>query len=82
MRPPNVTRGARHANKVSELPTTTAKNTNIKTPRFGSDANACTEVNTPERTRNVPSKDNEKAAIANNTVHALKLPRFSVTINE
>ena len=82
MRPPNVTRGARHANKVSDEPTTTAKNIKTKTPRLGSDANACTDVNTPERTKNVPSKDNEKAAIANNTVHALKLPRFSVTINE
>ena len=82
MRPPNVTRGARHANKESDEPTTTAKNININTPRLGSDANACTEVSTPERTKNVPSKDKEKAAIANNTVHALKLPRFSVTINE
>ena len=82
MVPPKVTAGARQANRVSEAPTTTAKKIRIKIPREGSDANACTEVSTPERTKKVPSKDSEKAAMAKSTVHALKLPRFSVTIKE
>ena len=82
MLPPKVTAGARQANKTNEAPTTTAKKHRMNTPRAGSVAKACTEVNTPERTKKVPSKDKEKAAIANNTVQALKLPRFSVTIKE
>ena len=51
-------------------------------PRAGSDANACTEVITPERTRNVPSSDSENAAMASNNVQPRKLPRFSVTACE
>ena len=81
-RPPKDALGARHANKVNDAPTTKAKKIKMNTPRLGSDANACTDVNTPERTKNVPSSESENAAIANNTVHALKPPRFSVTINE
>ena len=42
----------------------------MKTPRSGSLAKACTEVSTPERTRKVPSRLNEKASSARNTVHA------------
>ena len=45
-------------------------------------ANACTEVSTPERTRNVPSSESENAQIASSTVHALNVPRFSVTASE
>ena len=82
MLPPKVTAGARQANKVRDAPTTMAKKIRIKTPRDGSEAKACTEVSTPERTKKVPSKDKEKAAIAKSTVQALKLPRFSVTISE
>ena len=51
-------------------------------PRVGSVANACTEDKTPERTKKVPSKLSENAAIASNTVQFLKLPRFSVTASE
>ena len=51
-------------------------------PRVGSEANACTETKIPERTKNVPSKQSEKAKIANNTVQALKVLRFSVTAKE
>src|ERR1700730_1681572 len=54
----------------------------MKIPLLGSVANACTEVNTPERTRNVPSRLSEKAAIASRTVQLLKPPRFSVTARE
>ncbi len=51
-------------------------------PRLGSVANACTEVSTPERTRNVPSRLSENAKIARSTVQFLKVPRFSVTASE
>ena len=51
-------------------------------PRGGSDANACTETSTAERTRNVPSRLRENAAIASSTVQLLKNPRLSVTASE
>jgi hypothetical protein len=51
-------------------------------PRLGSVANACTEVNTPERTKKVPSKLSENAIMASNTLQALKPPRLSVTASE
>ncbi|MNY71225.1 hypothetical protein D3C86_2095170 [compost metagenome] len=54
----------------------------MNTPRAGSVANACTEVSTPERTRKVPSRLREKAAIASSTVQLLNTPRFSVTARE
>ena len=54
----------------------------MKTPRVGSVANACTDVSTPERTRNVPSSDSENATIASSTVQLLNVPRFSVTASE
>ena len=79
---PMRTLGIRQAYKVSEKPTTKAKNIKMKTPRLGSVAKACTEVNTPERTKNVPSKDSEKAPMDSNTVQALKLPRLSLAISE
>ncbi|MCY1183486.1 hypothetical protein D9M71_468170 [compost metagenome] len=54
----------------------------MNTPRSGSEAKACTEVSTPERTRKVPSRLREKAAMASNTVQLLNTPRFSVTARE
>ena len=54
----------------------------MNTPRAGSVANACTDVSTPERTRNVPSSDSENATIASSTVQLLNAPRFSVTASE
>ena len=54
----------------------------MKTPRRGSVANACTDVSTPERTRNVPISDSENAQIASSTVQLRKVPRFSVTASE
>ncbi|MNE34399.1 hypothetical protein D3C80_1281210 [compost metagenome] len=54
----------------------------MKMPRSGSEAKACTEVSTPERTRKVPSRLRENAAIASNTVQLLNTPRFSVTASE
>ena len=74
--------GARQAYKDNEPPTTMPRKIRINTPRSGSVAKACTEVNTPERTRNVPNKLNENAKMASNTVQALKALRFSVTASE
>ena len=54
----------------------------MNSPRAGSEAKACTEVSTPERTRKVPSSDSENAAIASSSVQPRKLPRFSVTACE
>ncbi|MNT91402.1 hypothetical protein D3C72_2324930 [compost metagenome] len=54
----------------------------INMPRAGSEAKECTETNTPERTKKVPSKQRENAVIANSTVQALNVPRFSVTASE
>ncbi len=77
-----LTAGARIAYSSSEPPTTTAKKIKINKPRAGSLAKACTEVNTPERTRNVPSRLSEKAKMAKNTVQVLNTPRFSVAAKE
>src|SRR5262245_28013238 len=74
--------GTRTAYNVSEPPTTTPRNARMKRPRFGSTANACTDVSTPERTMNAPSSDNENAPSASSTVQLLNAPRFSVTANE
>ena len=77
-----LTAGARMAYRSSEPPTTMAKNISTNKPRVGSLAKAWTEVNTPERTRKVPSKLKEKAKIANKTVQVLNTPRFSVAASE
>ncbi|MNH18707.1 hypothetical protein D3C79_784220 [compost metagenome] len=77
-----LTTGARRANRVSEPPTTNSRKIRMKMPRDGSAANACTEVSTPERTRKVPSRLSENAAIASSTVQLLNTPRFSVTASE
>src|SRR5262245_23528416 len=80
--PPSPTRGARHAKSASEPPITSARKPSMKMPRRGSVANACTDVNTPERTRKVPSRLRLKARMASSTVQLLKAPRFSVTASE
>ena len=51
-------------------------------PRAGSVANACTDTMMPERTRNVPSRLNENAAMASISVQLLNRPRFSATASE
>src|SRR5690554_519161 len=61
---------------------TIARKASKNRPRFGSAAKECTETNTPERTKNVPSKLKLKPEIASSTVHDLKVPRFSVTASE
>src|SRR5258706_7525749 len=79
---PRPTCLTRQAYSASDPPITSVRKPRMKMPRLGSVANACTDVSTPERTRKVPSKLKEKAAIANNTVQLLKPPRFSVTASE
>ena len=79
---PSPTVGARHAYRAKDEPTTTVKNAKINRPRRGSVAKAWTDESTPERTRKVPSSENENARIASSTVHDLKLLRFSVTASE
>src|SRR5690625_4818541 len=81
-RPPKPTFGARIANRSKDEPTTTAKSISRNTPRRGSVAKACTDVNTPERTRKAPNKESAKVLIASRTVQFLKLARFSVTAKE
>ena len=54
----------------------------MNTPRAGSEAKAWTDVNTPERTRNVPIRLNEKVRIARRIVQIFKASRFSTTIAE
>ena len=73
---------ARRANRVSAPPTKTAKIASTNIPRVGSEAKACTEVITPERTINVPTSEKPKAKIAKRIVQAFRLSRFSTTIAE
>ena len=51
-------------------------------PRIGSEAKACTEVSTPERTRKVPISDSEKVRIASRMVQIFSASRFSITTAE
>ena len=51
-------------------------------PRSGSTAKACTDVSTPDLTRNAPKRLRENAKMASNTVQLLNTPRFSVAANE
>ena len=54
----------------------------MKMPRVGSLAKVCTEVSTPERTRNVPISDSENARIASRMVQIFSALRFSITTAE
>ena len=54
----------------------------MKFPRAGSTAKLCTDVKMPERTKKVPSKDNEKVMIARKIVQAFIVSRFSATMEE
>src|SRR5512142_2711500 len=80
--PPKPILGARQANSSNDEPITTTRKERMKMPRLGSVAKACTEVSTPERTRKVPSRERENAAMASSTVQLLNAPRFSVTASE
>ena len=74
--------GARHANSASAAPPATLSPNSRTSPRVGSVAKACTDVITPERTRNVPSSARMKVSTDRKTVHDAIPPRFSVTISE
>ena len=54
----------------------------MNTPRAGSVAKVWTDVNTPERTRNVPSSDSAKARMASRRVQLFSVSRFSTTMAE
>ena len=54
----------------------------MKRPRDGSLAKECTEVSTPDRTRNVPSSESEKVRIARKMVQILSASLFSMTAAE
>ena len=56
--------GPRQANSASEPPMTTRRRTKMKTPRAGSVAKAWTDVSTPDRTKNVPSRLRAKVTMA------------------
>ncbi len=72
----------RTANSSSEPPVTSTIKARINIPRAGSEAKACTDTSTPERTRKVPSRHSEKAQMDSSSVHALKPARCSVTASE
>ena len=80
--PPCFMSGARQAKSASAPPMKTVRIARMKTPRVGSEAKVCTEVSTPERTRNVPSSDSEKVRMASSTVQIFSAPRFSMTTAE
>ena len=70
------------AKRNSELAVTINKKERINTPLAGSEAKACTEVNNPDLTINVPRSVKEKARIQSNMVHDFRLFLFSVTLVE
>ena len=74
--------GAFKANNMRAPPTASMSIIRIKIPRSGSEAKACTEVKTPDRTRKVPSRHKKNVRIANNSVQILSVFRFSTTITE
>src|ERR1019366_301284 len=80
--PPPSSAGALMAYSVSEPPIATSNRIRMKLPRNGSTANACTELSTPERTRNVPTSDSEKVMIASRMVQLFSVSRRSTTMAE
>ena len=58
-------------NTKKENPVIMKNNINIKIPLKESFANACTLINTPDLTKNVPSKLNEKHNIERKIIHLL-----------
>jgi hypothetical protein len=80
--PPALSVPARRPNSASAPPMKTTRIPRMNTPRAGSVAKACTEVRTPERTRKVPSSENEKVRMASSTVQIFNASRFSITSAE
>ncbi len=80
--PPCLSIGARQAKRTNDPRMNSARIARMNTPRRGSLAKAWTEVSTPERTRKVPSSENEKAMMARKIVQTLSASRFSITATE
>src|SRR4051794_6296988 len=80
--PPPFSAGARTAYRVSDPPMATTSSSRMNVPRVGSVAKACTEVSTPERTRNVPTSDREKVMRHSRMVQVFSVSRFSTTMEE
>src|SRR5215472_2311477 len=78
-KPPCLRSGARQPYSAKAPPIKTIRIRRINTPRVGSVAKACTDVSTPERTRNVPINDSEKVRIDSRMVQTLRALRFSIT---
>ena len=70
------------ANNANAVPVVTTSNNKMNTPREGSEAKACTEVSTPERTRKVPSRLIAKAMMARKMVQLFNVSLFSDTMAE
>ena len=66
-------------NTKKENPVIIKNNINIKIPLNESFANACTLIKTPDLTRNVPSKLNEKHSIERKTIHLLSCELWYTT---
>ena len=74
--------GARQANRGSAPPMATPSIRRMTSPRSGALAKACTDASTPERTRNVPIRLNEKAAMASSSDQVRNAPVRSVASAE
>ena len=70
------------AYKINGPPIAIAKIIKIKTPLDGSDANAWTEVNSPDLTIKVPRSENEKAKIDKRIIQFTRTSFFSNTLTE
>src|SRR5258708_32825765 len=79
---PGESLGARQANSTSGAVIATHRIIRMKSPRLGSLAKECTEFSTPERTRKVPIRLKENAAMASSKVQLLNAPVRSVAIIE
>ena len=79
---PCTTPPIRNANSAKAPPTYNRSNARINAPRSGSTANACTLVNIPDRTKNVPAIDIANAISASMTVHARNASRVAKTLTE
>src|SRR5262249_21269608 len=75
---PPLRLGARQANRPSAPPMAHTINSMMKKPRVGSEAKACTDDSTPERTRKGPIRLSEKPPIASNRVQVRNAPLRSV----
>ena len=69
----------RWANNANAVPENTINKINIDNPRVGSEAKACTDCTTPERTKKLPSKLSENASMARKILQEPSIPRLAVS---